>query len=82
MLQQGSLVFHDSPEELIARAKGCVWEYMLPSLQEDIKGISSMVQTENGIHIRQVSREKPGEQAVSVNSTLEDACLFVMEGYV
>lgn len=45
-----------------------------------MKGISSMVQTEKGIHIRQVSREKPGEQAVPVNSTLEDACLFVMEG--
>ncbi len=81
LLQQGSLVFNDSPEELIARAKGCVWEYTLPSLQEDRKGISSMVQTERGIHIRQVSREKPEEQAVPVKSTLEDACLFVMEGY-
>ena len=80
LLQQGSLVFNGSPEELIAKAKGCVWEYMLPSLQENMKGISSMVQTEKGIHIRQVSRKKPWEQAVPVNSTLEDACLFVMEG--
>ena len=82
MLQQGSLIFNDSPEELIARARGCVWEYMLPSLQEGMKGISSMVQTEMGIHIRQVSREKPEKQAVPVNSTLEDACLFVMEGWL
>lgn len=80
LLQQGSLVFNGSPEELIEKAKGCVWEYMLPSLQENMKGISSMVQTEKGIHIRQVSRKKPWEQAVPVNSTLEDACLFVMEG--
>lgn len=80
LLQQGSLVFNDSPEELIAEAEGCVWEYMLPSLQEDMKGVSSMVQTEGGIHIRQVSRKKPKEQAVPVKSTLEDACLFVMEG--
>ncbi len=79
LLQRGSLVFYDSPEELIARAKGCVWEYMLPSLQENMKGISSMVQTERGIHIRQVSRKKPEKEAVPVNSTLEDACLFVME---
>ena len=49
-------------------------------LQENMKGISSMVQTEKGIRIRQVSRKKPWEQAVPVNSTLEDACLFVMEG--
>ena len=31
LLQQGSLIFNDSPEELIARARGCVWEYMLLS---------------------------------------------------
>lgn len=79
LLHQGRLIFNDSPEELIARAEGCVWEYMLPSVRENMKGISSMVQTEKGIHIRQVSRKKPEKQAVPVNSTLEDACLFVME---
>lgn len=80
MLQHGELVFNDSPEKLIAKAKGCVWEYTVSSLQKDMKGISSMVQTETGIHIRQVSREKPEKEAVPVNSTLEDACLFVLEG--
>lgn len=80
MLQHGNLVFNDSPEKLISKAKGYVWEYTLSSLQGDMKGISSMVQTEAGIHIRQVSREKPEKEAVSVNSTLEDACLFILEG--
>lgn len=80
MLQHGNLVFNDSPEKLIAKAKGYVWEYTLSSLRENMKGISSMVQTETGIHIRQVSREKPEKEAVSVNSTLEDACLFILEG--
>lgn len=79
MLQDGNLVFNDSPEKLIAKAKGYVWEYTLSSLQGDKKGISSMVQTESGIHIRQVSKIKPEKEAVSVNSTLEDACLFVLE---
>lgn len=79
MLQNGNLVFDDSPEKLIAKAKGYVWEYTLSSLRGDMKGISSMVQTEAGIHIRQVSRKKPEKEAVSVNSTLEDACLFVLE---
>lgn len=41
LLQQGSLVFNDSPEELIARAEGCVWEYMLPSLQENMKALAA-----------------------------------------
>ncbi len=80
MLQNGNLIFNDTPEKLIAKAKGCVWEYTLSSLRENMKGICSMVQTESGIHIRQVSREKPEKEAVSVNSTLEDACLFVLEG--
>lgn len=80
MLQHGNLVFNDSPDKLIAKAKGCVWEYTLSYLRENVKGISSMVQTETGIHIRQVCREKPEKDAVSVNSTLEDACLFVLEG--
>lgn len=79
LLQHGNLIFNDSPEELIAKAKGYVWEYTLSSVRENKKGISNMVQTETGIHIRQVSREKPEEQAIVVNSTLEDACLFVLE---
>lgn len=81
MLQHGNLIFNDSPEELLAKVRGCVWEYTISSLQGSMNGISNMVQTETGIHIRQVSREKPEKQAVSVNSTLEDACLFVLEGY-
>lgn len=81
MLQHGNLIFNDSPEELLAKVRGCVWEYTISSLQGNMNGISNMVQTETGIHIRQISREKPEKQAVSVNSTLEDACLFVLEGY-
>lgn len=80
MLQHGSLIFNDSPNELINKATGCVWEYTVPSLSENIKGISNMVQTKDGIHIRQVCFEKPEKQAISVNSTLEDACLLALEG--
>lgn len=80
MLRHGELVFDDSPEKLIAKAKGYVWEYNVSCLQEGMKGISSMIQTGTGIHIRQVSREKPEKEAVPVNGTLEDACLFVLEG--
>lgn len=79
ILKKGSLIFNDTPNELISKAKGYVWEYTVSSLQKNLRGVSNMVQTEQGIHIRQVSREKPEKQAVSVNSTLEDACLFVLE---
>lgn len=92
ILQQGNLIFNDSPEVLLSNANGCVWEYTLTSthnisnaydtssLQGNINSISNMIQTEKGIRIRQVSREKPEDQAFSVTSTLEDACLFVLEG--
>lgn len=79
LLRQGRLIFNGRPEELIAGAKGCVWEYHSAALPENRKGISSMVQTQTGLHIRQVSRNKPEKQAVSVNSTLEDACLLALE---
>lgn len=79
VLKQGNLIFFDTPEKLISKAKNCVWEYTISSVKNDMKGISNMVQTEKGIHIRQVIQEKPDNNAVLVNSTLEDACLLVLE---
>lgn len=80
MLKDGRLIFDDTPHKLIAKADGCVWEYTSDSIQSGARGISSMVQTKDGIHVRQVSRHKPIGRAVPVNSTLEDACLFALEG--
>lgn len=79
ILQQGNVAFYDTPGKLISNAKGHVWEYTISCLQKGLKGISNMVQTEQGIYIRQVSKEKPKKDAVLVNSTLEDACLFLLE---
>ena len=80
MLKDGSLIFDNTPHKLIAKADGCVWEYTSDSIKSGARGISSMVQTKDGIHVRQVSRKKPIGQAVPVSSTLEDACLFALEG--
>lgn len=79
MLKDGRLIFDDVPHKLIAKADGCVWEYTSDSIQSGTKGISSMVQTKEGIHVRQVSHKKPAGHAVPVSSTLEDACLFALE---
>ena len=80
MLKDGSLIFDNTPHKLIAKADGCVWEYTSDLIQSGARGISSMVQTKDGIHVRQVSRKKPTSQSVFVSSTLEDACLFALEG--
>lgn len=80
MLKDGSLIFDNTPHKLIAKADGYVWEYTSDFIQSSARGISNMVQTKDGIHVRQVSRKKPTSQAVLVSSTLEDACLFALEG--
>lgn len=83
LLQHGNLIFNDSPEELIAKANGYVWEYTLSSIQENRNGISNMVQTETGIHIRQVSRKKPEEHAIAVQRTdgWNDETIFNLSNY-
>lgn len=78
ILKEGRLIFDGTPDCLIANAKGCVWEYMGTNMEQKGKGISNMIQTDQGIRIRQVSREKPAEQAVLVSGTLEDACYYVL----
>ena len=80
MLKDGSLIFDNTPHKLITKVDGYVWEYTSDFIQSGARGISSMVQTKDGIHVRQVSRKKPASQAVLVSSTLEDACLFALEG--
>lgn len=81
ILKNGNLLFNDTPELLMQKAKGHVWEYMVSDNKTLGKttGISSMIQTESGIKIRQVGKEKPIAKAALVNANLEDACLFTME---
>ena len=81
VLKKGNLLFYDTPETLLHHAEGHVWEYILPKSRssEELSGVSSMLQTEQGIKIRQVSAERPFADAVSVGAALEDACLCVLE---
>jgi len=82
ILKKGKLLFDNTPEMLLHNAEGYVWEYIFPGSRasEKMSGISSMVQTEQGIKVRQVSREKPFLHAVPVEANLENACLCVLEG--
>lgn len=81
VLKKGNLMFHNTPEILLHNANGYVWEYILPNnrIMEDLTGVSSMIQTEQGIKIRQVCAEKPFSDAMLAKATLEDACLCVLE---
>ena len=81
VLKKGNLMFNDIPQKLLHNAEGFVWEYILPDSRtgEEITGVSSMAQTEQGIKVRQVSREKPCPDAVLTKANLEDASLCVLE---
>ena len=81
VLKKGNLMFNGTPEALLHHAKGYVWESILSAdrIGGQITGISAMVQTEQGIRVRQVCGEKPFGNAVRVKANLEDACLCVLE---
>ena len=82
ILKEGSLVFDGTPSKLVSNAHGHVWEY-LQSTAENIKtfvGISGMIQKKDGIQVRQISNCKPTPDAQPVDASLEDACLYALEG--
>lgn len=82
VLKQGSLIFDGSPEKLISNAHGYVWEYTKKDGKNlsDFYGIISMVQRKDGVEIRQISHKKPDIGALTVDATLEDACIYALEG--
>lgn len=82
VLKQGSLTFGGTPSQLVSNAHGHVWEYVQPNGEtlKEINGISSMIQRNGGIQIRQISDKKPRPDALPADATLEDACLYALEG--
>ncbi|MDX2130059.1 MAG: ABC transporter ATP-binding protein [Chloroherpetonaceae bacterium] len=82
IMKAGTLLVHESPENLMLRAKGRVWEFLITShdfesLRASLK-VSSAVRKADGIFIRVVSNEKPHPNASLVEPSLEDAFLYVM----
>ena len=79
IVSQGRLLAHATPEALLARLEGKVWEWVLPS--EDLPAarqrflISTVTRRGDGVHARVVSDAPPGAKAQGVAPTLEDAYL-------
>ncbi|HIT89442.1 MAG TPA: ABC transporter ATP-binding protein [Candidatus Merdenecus merdavium] len=82
VLKSGRLLYKGTPQKLIGLAKGSVWKYMVPKDCNigSLSGVSSFLQTDQGIKVRQVARDRPSIEARKVEPTLEDACIFMMEG--
>lgn len=83
IINQGRLVIHEAPEELLRRVDGQVWEWVVASADlADIKlrhRISGTVRRGDGVHVRVVAREAPSGSALSVAPTLEDAYLRAID---
>jgi ABC-2 type transport system ATP-binding protein len=81
LLSKGHLIMHDSPEAIMQAVEGRVWTSVvassdLPALKPRVL-ISSTARRSDGVHVRVVSDQDPGESAVRVRPTLEDAYLYL-----
>jgi ABC-type multidrug transport system ATPase subunit len=81
IISQGTLVAHASPEELLRKVEGKVWEWILPSAELNAARqshlISNTVRRSDGVHARVLADEAPpGAQRTA--PTLEDAYLYCL----
>ncbi|HEX8810595.1 MAG TPA: ABC transporter ATP-binding protein, partial [Terracidiphilus sp.] len=79
LISQGMLVAHASPEELLQRVEGRVWEWVLPSTELNAARqrylISNTARRSDGVHVRLLGDAPPGD-AKAVTPNLEDAYLY------
>ena len=81
LIAQGTLVANASPEELLRRVEGKVWEWVLPSAELNRAKqkylISNTSRRSDGVHAR-VLADAPPNGAQPVTPNLEDAYLFCL----
>ena len=82
IMKEGRLLALSTPEELLQRATGHVWEITLSSeefaARRSTLKISGAVRTSSGVCARVVGQEAPPGGASPVDPTLEDAFLYTL----
>lgn len=82
VINKGRLVTHASPEEMLRRVEGKVWETVMASSEfsaaKQTQLISGTVRTSDGLRVRSVSETPPDPDAKSIPPTLEDAYLYLL----
>jgi ABC-type multidrug transport system ATPase subunit len=80
ILNQGQLVLHSVPEELLRAVEGKVWEWIIPSADLlDVRRrhlVSGAVRRSDGAHVRLVAQAPPNPDVRPLLPTLEDAYLY------
>jgi len=81
LISQGTLLAHASPEELLRRVEGKVWEWVLPSADLNSARqrylLSNTALRSDGVHAR-VLGDAPPNGAQPVTANLEDAYLYCL----
>ena len=82
VMSAGRLRFHGTPEQLLARADGHVWEWTLAAEQlAEVRAkfvVCASLRRPDGIRVRVVSSESPHTDAQSVTPGLEDAYTWLL----
>src|ERR1700733_3735003 len=84
LISSGTLVAHATPEELLRRVEGKVWEGVVPSTElQSIKQqylVSGTARRADGVHVRMLAPSAPtGAQPIA--PTLEDAYLYCLNAH-
>lgn len=83
LLDDGNLSFNGSPEELIDKAKGHVWQINISGTEYDILKnnypVISTIPTDDGWDVQFVADKVTEKKAVGIKPTLEHAYVYFME---
>ena len=83
LLNEGSLIYHGTPDQLVERAKGFVWRAEItPEVYETLKTevpIISTIPSGGGWEVQFVGEKPDGIEAVQVDPNLEHAYVHYMD---
>ena len=84
LLDDGELLAHTTPGDLLAAVEGRVWEVVVQESElTDLRAqhtVASTTRRSDGVHVRAVADERPAQDASPVDPTLEEAYLSRIEG--
>ncbi len=82
IMAKGRLLFHGTPEVLLARAEGKVWDWTISAEQlvqvRASHRVSTSIRRADGVRVRIVSATAPSPDAVPVTPDLEDAYVCLL----
>lgn len=82
LMNKGNLLLHETPEQILKRVEGQVWEWVIPStelaLVKQKHLISGTIRRSDGMHVRVVSATAPDPSAKQVLPSLEDVYLYII----